>query len=139
MELLVKGQRLLLSANEREELSHFWNHNIDSICYDQPSVKPSKLFLKYKYQDILWARDLAKDNHDSKTETASLINVAAKLFRENYKKPKTVSSHYAETLRICMLSYTSLLEPDINDQNFLSALVRNTLIEYPHETVWLAF
>lgn len=38
-----------------------------------------------------------------------------------------------------MLSYTSLLEPSIDDQNFLSTLVNCTLIGYPHEAVWLAF
>lgn len=139
MELLVKGQRLLLSANEREELSHFWNNNIESICYDQPSVKPSKLFVKYKYQDVLWARDLAKPLNESKIETAELINISSDLFRKNYKKPKSVSMHYAETLRICMLSYASLLESCASDREMLITLVQDTLIEYPHEIVWLAF
>lgn len=139
MELLVKGQRLLLSANEREELSHFWNKNIESICYDQPSVKPSKLFIKYKYQDVLWARDLAKPHNESKTETVELINIASDLFRKHYKKPKSVSLHYAETLRICMLSYASLLESCASDREMLLSLVQDTLVEYPHEIVWLAF
>ncbi len=139
MESLVKGQRLLLSANEHEELSHFWNHDIESICYDQPSVKPSKLFLKYKYRDILWARDLAKEYPESKKETTNLINIAAELFNKNYKKPKSVSLHYAETLRICMLSYASLLEPCADDRKLLQSLVQGTLIKYPHESVWLGF
>ena len=139
MEAIVKGQRLLLSANEREELSHFWNHDIEAICYDQPSVKPSKLFMQYRYQDVLWARDLAKEYSQSKVETASLINIASELFRRNHKKPKSVSSHYAETLRICMLSYASLLESCANDRELLQSLVQGTLIKYPHESVWLAF
>lgn len=139
MERLVKGQRLLLSANEREELSHFWNRNIESICYDQPSVKPSKLFLKYRYQDVLWARDLSKQYTDSKLETATLIKIAAKLFTANYKKSKSVSSHYAETLRICMLSYASVLEPCATDRELLLSLVEDTLIKYPHESIWLGF
>lgn len=139
MELLVKGQRLLLSANEREELPPFWNKNIASICYDQPSIKPSKLFLEYRYQDVLWARDLAKEYGESKAETAALINIAAELFRNSHKKSKSENIHYAETLRICMLSYISLLEPCANDRKLLRLLVQDTLIKYPHESVWLAF
>lgn len=139
MESIVKGQRLLLSANEREELSHFWNNEIKSICYDQPSIKPSKLFLKYKYQDMLWARDLAKEYAQSKQETGELIQIAAKLFIENFKKPISVRAHYSETLRICLLSYASLLEPCATDRELLRTLVKNTLTTHPDESVWLGF
>lgn len=149
MEKLVKGQRLLLSANELEKLetlSHFWNPKINGICYSQPSIKPIELFLKYKhkykykYQDVLWARDLVKEYDESKVETAALVNIAAKLFNENQKKPKGILSHYAETLRICMLSYASVLEPfKEEDGELLRSLVQDTLIKYPHESVWLGF
>lgn len=139
MEGLIKGQRLLLAANELEELSHFWNRNIHSICYDQPSIRPSKLFLKYRYQDLLWARDLAKEYADSKCETGALVRIAAKLFRDNYSQPKVVNVHYAETLRICMLSYASLLEPCEADWQLLLSLVNDTLIPYPNESAWLGF
>ncbi len=139
MESIVKGQRLLLSANEREELSHFWNNDIKSICYDQPSIKPSKLFLKYKYQDLLWARDLAKEYAQSKQETIELIKVAATLFIKNFQKSITVRAHYSETLRICLLSYTSLLESCSTDRVLLRELVNSTITTYPDESVWLGF
>lgn len=47
-EKLVDGQRLLISANEREDIQHFWNSQIDSITYDQPGIRPSKMFLRYQ-------------------------------------------------------------------------------------------
>jgi hypothetical protein len=56
MEGLIKGHRLLIAANDREVLRHFWNKDIDSICYGQPSLKGDALFPGYKYQDLLWAR-----------------------------------------------------------------------------------
>jgi len=139
MERLVKGQRLLLAANEREELSHFWNNQIHAICYDQPSIRPSKLFLKYRYQDLLWARDLGKEYRDSKTESRHLVRIASKLFKDNYGQPKGVIAHYAETLRICMLSYASLLEPCQEDRDLLTHLVDEVLTICPNESTWLGF
>ena len=138
MEKLIKGQRLLISGNEREELSHFWNQRLSAITYDQPSIKPSKAFKKYRYQDLLWARDLRKDYHEAKEETAGLIRLAAKLFRE-YSGNNAVAKHYAETLRVCLLSYSSLLEPLQPDRNLLNDLVEETLILYPSDIVWLGF
>lgn len=139
MESLVKGQRLLLSAKEREELSHFWNPGIEAICYDQPSIKPSKLFREYKYQDLLWARNLSADAEDGAAETRALIKVAAKLFREHSSETMAVTSQYAETLRICLLSYSSLLSPLSSDLQFIRELVLDTLIPRPNSVVWLGF
>lgn len=138
MESLVKGQRLLLAANEKEELSHFWNNQIHAICYDQPSIKPSKLFLKYRYQDILWARDLAREYPDAKAETRRLIQIASRLFQDNHERPKSVNAHYAETLRICMLSFAGMLEPCAEDRALLGSLV-DVLTSYPDESTWLGF
>lgn len=139
MENLIKGQRLLLAANEQEELSHFWNNQIHAMCYDQPSIRPSKLFLKYRYRDLLWARDLGKKYLDSKTESQHLVRIASKLFKNNYEKPKGVIAHYAETLRICMLSYASLLEPCQEDRDLLAHLVYQVLTICPNESTWLGF
>jgi len=139
MEALVKGQRLLLAANEREALSHFWNDQIHAICYDQPSIRPTRLFLKYRYQDLLWARDSGKEYRDAKTETRHLVRIASKLFKDNYGRLKGVSVHYAETLRICMLSYASLLESCPEDRDLLAHLVDEVLITCPDEPTWLGF
>lgn len=138
MESLVKGQRLLLAANEKEEFSHFWNNQVHAICYDQPSIRPSKLFLKYRYQDLLWARDLGKEYPDAKEETRRLIQVASRLFQDNYRQPKNVNVHYAETFRICMLSYAGLIEPCREDRELLAQLV-NVLGACPDEATWLGF
>jgi len=139
MESLVKGQRLLVSAKEREEIDHFWNSGINAICYDQPSLKPSELFKKYRYQDLLWARDLAQPYADSRLATMRLIVVSAKLYRENSQKPKGVVAHYAETLRICLLSYSSLLEACAEDRDFISRFVQETLIPHPNASIWVGF
>lgn len=139
MEALAKGQRLLLSAKEREELAHFWNRGIEAICYDQPSVKPSKLFREYAYQDLLWARDLSAEAEDAAAETRALIKIAAKLFREHSSETVAVTSHYADTLRICLLSYSSLLSPSSEDLQFIRELIRDTLIPQPNSAVWLGF
>jgi hypothetical protein len=139
MESLVKGQRLLLAANEKEELAHYWNDRIHAICYDQPSIRPSKLFLKYRYQDLLWARDLGKEYQEAKTETRQLIRAAAKLFKDNYGQPKGVIAHYSETLRVCMLSYAGLMEPCPEDRELLNYLVNDVLITCPDESTWLGF
>ncbi len=139
MESLVKGQRLLVSAKEREEIDHFWNSGIDAICYDQPSLKPSELFKKYRYQDLLWARDLSQEQAVSRLETMRNLNVAEKLYRDNAHKPKGVVVHYAETLRICLLSYSSLLESCAEDSEFISRFVQETLIPYPNASVWVGF
>lgn len=138
MEKLIKGQRLLISANEREELSHFWNKELSAITYDQPSIKPPKAFKRYRYQDLLWARDLRKNIQEARVETASLIRTAAKLYRE-HSKNKAITNHYAETLRVCLLSYSSLLQPLEKDRYLLSILVAETLIPYPSAIVWLGF
>lgn len=138
MEKLVKGQRLLISANDRDKLSHFWNPNFSAITYDKPSIRPTKDFLTYRYADLLWARDLTKGYAQSKNETSNLIDIAARLFRENYKH-REVSDHYAETLRICLLSYGDLLENYQEDHNIVDNIVNTTLIEYPSDKVWLGF
>ena len=137
MESLVKGQRLLVSAKEREEIEHFWNPEMNTICYDQPSIKPSPLFRKYRYQDLLWARDLSLSRAQSREETMKHLEIAERLYRENIEKKKEVVAHYAETLRICLLSYSSLLEACEEDREFVSRFVYQTLIEYPHPSVWL--
>jgi len=139
MESLVKGQRLLIGAQEREELKHFWNPAMEAICYDQPSLKPSKLFKAYRYQDLLWGRDLSLNHDEARSETMQLINIAAKLYRDQCNAPQEVVAHYAETLRICLLSYSSLLEPCSNDTSFIDSFVDDTLIAYPHASVWLGF
>jgi hypothetical protein len=139
MELMVKGQRLLISAIEREEIEHFWNRNIEAICYDQPSLKISKLFKDYRYQDILWARDLSLGRLQARTETMLHINIAAKLYRDNCNKPKSVIEHYAETVRICLLSYSSLLESCDEDREFIDSFVEETLIPFPNPSLWLGF
>lgn len=139
METLVKGQRLLISAEEREEIDHFWNSGINAICYDQPSLKPSELFKKYRYQDLLWARDLSQPYVQSRKETMQYIEIAAKLYRDNSNKPKCIVAHYAETLRICLLSYSSLLKPCTEDRDFISRFVQDTLIPHPNASVWLGF
>lgn len=139
MEASVKGQRLLISAQEREELKHFWNPKIEAICYDQPSLKPSKLFKTYRYQDLLWGRDLSLSHEDARSETMQLINIAAKLYRNQSSAPEEVLAHYAETLRICVLSYSSLLEQCSSDRSFIDSFVNDTLIKYPHASVWLGF
>lgn len=139
MELLVKGQRLLISAKESEEIEHFWNSGIEAICYDQPCLKPSKLFKSYRYQDLLWARDLSLDRQHSRSETMRYINIAAKLYRDNSRKPQDVVAHYAETLRICLLSYSSLLESCSDDRAFIDSFVEGTLIAFPNASVWLGF
>ena len=139
MEQLVKGQRLLITAKEREEIEHFWNHNIHSVCYDQPSIKPSELFKKYRYQDLLWARDTSLSRADARRATMGNIRTAERLFRANYNLPKSKSIHYAETLRICLLSYSEVLEPGQDDRQFIKALVNKTLMPYPHAAVWLGF
>jgi len=138
MEGLVKGQRMLLAANEREELSHFWNPQINSICYDQPSIRPTELFLKYKYKDLLWARDLSKEHRNAKDETRHLVEIASNLFQKNYGNRKSVSVHYAETLRICMRSYADLLEQCSEDRGLLSHL-EEVLTTCPDESTWLGF
>lgn len=139
MESLVKGQRLLVSAKEREEIDHFWNSGINAICYDQPSLKPSELFKKYRYQDLLWARDLSQPYADSRLATMKNIGISAKLYRENSQKSKGVVAHYAETLRICLLSYASLLESCAVDREFISRFVQETLIPHPNASVWVGF
>jgi len=139
MESLVKGQRLLVSAKEREEIDHFWNSGINAICYDQPSLKPSELFKKYRYQDLLWARDLSQTYADSRLATMKHIKISEKLYRENSQKSKGVVAHYAETLRICLLSYASLLESSALDREFISRFVQETLIPYPNASVWVGF
>ncbi len=139
MESLVKGQRLLISAKEREEVNHFWNNNVHAICYDQPSLKPTKLFKAYRYQDILWARNLALDNSTSRSETMQHVRIAAQLFRKYYQENKSLIDHYAETLRICLLSYSGLLEPCAEDRAFVQSLIDETLLPYPDSSVWLGF
>jgi hypothetical protein len=139
MESLVKGQRLLVSAKEREEIDHFLNSGINAVCYDQPSLKPSELFKKYRYQDLLWARDLSQPYADSRLATMKYIEISEKLYRENSQKPKGVVAHYAETLRICLLSYASLLEPCAADREFISRFVQETLIPHPNASVWIGF
>jgi hypothetical protein len=138
MEKLIRGQRLLISANEIEEIAHFWNQRFSAITYDQPSIKPSRSFKKYRYQDLLWARDLRKGHHEAKEETSGLMRLAAKLFRENIGNNAEIE-HYAETLRICLLSYSSLLEPLQTDRELLDELVEETLIPFPSNIVWLGF
>jgi hypothetical protein len=137
IERATKGQRLLLSANERQEKSHFWNSDIKAICYDEPGIVPSKLFTKYKYSDLLWARDLRKNPDDAKAETKKLIAAAEALFRNNYKKSASVRMQYAETLRICLLSLGSQLER--TDLAIVGGLVDNTLLAFPDASVWLGF
>lgn len=139
MEKMVKGQRLLLAANEEEELRHFWTANYSAISYDAPSLHATKAFRDYKYHDILWARDLRQNVSAGKTTTKNCIERSAGLFRDNYSSTKKVRQQYAETLRICLLSYTSLLEPNSNESAFLEALIDSTLIPYPDAAVWLGF
>lgn len=139
MQRLVSGQRLLLGANDREDLQHFWNHNIDAICYAQPSITLGKLFAGYKYQDILWAYDLSKNGVTAKRETKALIEVATTLFRANYREKAEVAAHYADTCRICLLAVTSLIESCEEDRSFLVDLVEDTIIPFPHASVWLGF
>lgn len=139
MESLVKGQRLLISGNEKEELYHFWNSDIKAKCYDQPSIKPSELFKKYSYQDLLWGHDLSRSKACSRQETMKLINVSEKLYCQNINNAKGIVAHYAETLRICLLSYCSLLELCIEDIEFISHFVNETLVPYPNATLWLGF
>lgn len=138
MEKLIKGQRLLISAKEREKLSHFWNPDFSAITYDQPSIKVSTSFAKYRYQDLLWARDLRKEFPEAKHETSNLIRLAARLFRENFTRKK-IADHYGETLRVCLLSYSSLLESLQPDRELLDELIEDTLIPYPSDIVWLGF
>lgn len=139
MEKLVKGQRLLISGNEREEMDHFWNDSIHAVCYDQPSLKPTDLFKTYRYQDLLWSRDLSLDTEASRAETMQLITIAARLYRGNSRQPKRILAHYAETLRICLLSYSELLEPGTEDREFVKLIVNETLLSHPNSTVWLGF
>ena len=139
MESLVKGQRLLISAKEREELEHFWNSDIKAITYDQPGLKPSALFKKYRYKDLLWARDLSLGIEQSRKETMRHINIAAKLYIHNYNKPVGIVAHYAETLRVCLLSYSSLLEPCADDREFVATFVDEILVPHPNSSVWLGF
>jgi hypothetical protein len=139
MESVVKGQRLLISAKEREKLDHFWNTDIHAITYDQPSLKPSSLFEKYRYKDLLWARDLSVAPEESRTHTMRYIEIAKKLFLKNVDETAAVQIHYSETLRICLLSYSSLLEPCAADRDFVSTFVDQVLIPHPNSTVWLGF
>ncbi len=48
-------------------------------------------------------------------------------------------AHYAETLRICMLSYASLLEPCQEDRDLLTHLADDVLTICPNESIWLGF
>lgn len=139
MESLVKGQRLLISAKEREQVDHFWNDDIHAICYDQPSLKPSALFKKYRYQDLLWARDLSLEHADARAQTRRYLSIAAKLFRDKSKMPKGIAAQYAETLRVCLLAYSGLLQPLAEDRDLISDLVEETLLPHPHPSVWLGF
>jgi len=139
MEKMVKGQRLLLAANEEEEFKHFWKARYSAISYDAPSLHATKAFRDYKYHDILWARDLRQNLSIGKTTTKNCIERSASLFRDNYSSSKKVRQQYAETLRICLLSYTSLLEPNSNESDFLEALIDSTLMPYPDAVVWLGF
>ncbi|HEX7047906.1 MAG TPA: hypothetical protein VF275_10100 [Gammaproteobacteria bacterium] len=138
MESLVKGQRLLISAKEREEIDHFYNAQINAVCYDQPSLKPSKLFKKYRYQDLLWARDISLARAAAREEATECIRIASQLFRNNFGN-KSIVLHYAETLRITLLSYSGLLEPTDVDQGFVAEFVSDTLLPFPNSTVWLGF
>jgi len=134
IERLIDGQRLLISASEQEENEHFWNRDIKAILYDQPRIKSGNT--GYRYQDILWPCDLGLNKHDARQQTRELIEIAAALFRRFYGSKASV--HYAETLRICLVSYAHLLEP-IHDDLFIQEIVNNTLLRFPSEATWLGF
>ncbi|MFC1737973.1 hypothetical protein ACFL1G_02860 [Planctomycetota bacterium] len=133
MEKNIKGSRLLIAvkAVSTEEMSITWNASIRTILYEQSFC----FWEKYQYQDALWFADLSKESTERKKETGSLIDIVIEFVKEYSKKP-LILQHYADTLRIGLLSYSHLFEATMSS-NLIDSLVTE-FAEDRYWKIWLA-
>ena len=128
MEKNIKGSRLLIAvkAVSTEEMLITWNTNIRTILYKQNFC----FWDKYQYQDALWFADLSKGNEERKKEVESLIDIVIELAKENSKN-RPILQHYADTLRIGLLSYSHLFEATMS-----SGLIDRLVTEFAEDQYW---
>ncbi|MFZ3138778.1 MAG: hypothetical protein WA126_15460 [Thermodesulfovibrionales bacterium] len=129
IEELIKGSRLLVASKLNEEESIIeWNSQIKSVFYDNSTFI---FWENYKYMDALWFLDLLKESREQKEEVIQLINQAIRLVLANADSKESVE-HHIHTLRIGLLSYTKLLNPNSNND-----IVTRIINDFRDDKYWL--